>query len=263
MHQHKFVVYTAIADNFDLLRPVPKVAQKVGRFVCFGHLGCEKLGWEYRPLPKVSESSRMQCRLVKIRPDLYLSEHSVSLWIDANISFSKAIVELMEGFASSGDDVWVSPHPTRKSVQEEVTACLRLGKETDAGVDGLYSHLLRKGFQDNVGLSETNVLFRRHLRPDVVEAMQIWGDFIWTRSIRDQLSFDFVCDYSGLNVKRFSQHVHGKHKVFRRGLHVKNRGICGRLFCEIERLQGLLPALPTLVSNLYCLRKRLLSSNFY
>lgn len=149
-----------------------------------------------------SDSKLLQ-RTVKTSPHKYLPHiYERSIYIDGNIALSNTFTQdILDIFLSKTQTMICFSHPDRQSVLEESTKVIELKLETKDNVDKLLTLLSEDKFQDNVGLTETNVLIRKHKQ--IKEFSEEW-----TRCIevcrRDQLSFDYLLWKHKLNHKRLS-----------------------------------------------------------
>ena len=205
---NKTVVYTCITGGYDALRPISRPDPNID-YVCFtDNPATHAAGWTIRPVPEdlAGFSKVKQQRLVKIRPDKYLAEYDVSLWLDANLVVS---CDLHKDFISKLDldrcPLWTKKHPQRSCVYDEAKSVVKLQKDTQENVDKQVDGYRRFGYPARNGLAETNIMLRRHKDPLVVKAMEIWSKELSEKSHRDQLSFDFACWKAGLKYGRFEK----------------------------------------------------------
>lgn len=205
---NKTVVYTCITGGYDALRPISQPDPNLD-YVCFtDNPATHAAGWTIHPVPEdLAEFSKVkQQRLVKIRPDKYLAEYDVSLWLDANLVVS---CDLQKDFISKLDldhcPLWTKKHPQRACVYDEAKSVVKLKKDTQENVGKQVESYRRLGYPARNGLAETNIMLRRHKDPLVVKAMEIWSKELSEKSHRDQLSFDFACWKAGLKYGKFEK----------------------------------------------------------
>ena len=254
----KVVVYTALVGEYDYLRPVPKGLTDID-FVCFADEGlseayCQRKGWSLRRLPKGTDSSRKVCRQLKSMPQRYFGEYDVSVWLDSNISFKRSIGELVDEFISSKSLVRGFRHPSRICAYSEAKECIRQGKDTEENLRSMVDHMRFSGFPKNHGLTETNVIFRKHHIKNVQALNKDWSYFLSGFTIRDQISFDYLCWHHGIDVWYFSGSTHrNENPVFNRGLHRSKSNLKDK-FSYFESFQGIHPSLGGVIKFIYTAR---------
>ena len=251
------VVYTAIANNYDYLRPVPSRLKSALDFICFsGRHRSRRFvnGWRIVALDRNCDDPTRACRFVKIKAHQLLQDYDSSLWLDANISFSKDVIRHINEFRQGAGLVMGVRHPIRNCIYSEAQRCRSINKDKPATIDRQLALIERSGYPRNNGLTETNILFRRHLDPIVISMMDEWWDWVRNLSCRDQLSFDFLLWKHGIKIEYLDCNSHGTCKEFRRGLH-RVGPLFKRVFAFIEAYQMVLPGVPGLVNKIYQLNK--------
>ncbi|MBO0906551.1 glycosyltransferase domain-containing protein [Jiella sonneratiae] len=122
-----------------------------------------------------------------------------SLWIDSNIRFYEDVVESLENWRSSSV-IRTFRHPDRNCIYDEAKAVVNLNLEAEDVVDKYVKRIRSQGFPEQLGLHETNVLYRRHDAPNVTLFNKKWWREILLGPRRDQMSFDYCSWYLHLNV---------------------------------------------------------------
>jgi GT2 family glycosyltransferase len=184
------VVYTAVIDNYDTLK-IPLSLNPDWDYVCFTDRA-EFAGnhpWEVRPIPYIDSDSTRCARFVKIRPDICLPEYKQSIWIDANILIRDDFLDsAFDQFSTSSYLVAGIPHSQRNCTYEEFKACKELTKDSEEILNEQESFYQSINFKPQCGMIETNLFFRKHLEPSVVEFQKNWWKLLNRFSRRDQLS---------------------------------------------------------------------------
>lgn len=197
------VVYTAlIGRNGDRLRqPKWTGVQRGVKFVCFTDREIEHGGrWEIRrvshPLPY---EPRRAARFYKLMPHLALPEAKVWLWQDACLVLK---VDPLSVFREAhGLALAAFKHPNRDCVYDEHQACLKYKKGEPELMQLQVDHMQALGYPPGNGLAETACVVRRNTE-EVRRFNERWWDIVRNYSVRDQLSFDFVCWEMGLKYAR-------------------------------------------------------------
>lgn len=149
---------------------------------------CESYDW-------ASISSQRLARMHKLLPHQLpvVQDADVSIWFDGNMS-PKAGVSLLTllEYISAERPIATYRHPDRTTVAQEVQACLRFKKDLPETLHAQYASYKEAGFPDESGLAETGNLVRKH-----TGAMRAfcdgWAFQVLTKSVRDQISFPFIC----------------------------------------------------------------------
>lgn len=254
----KTVIYTAIANSYDFLRPVPFELRKRYDFVCFSDnkkSGQIVNGWRIENLDGTTEDLTRACRNIKIHPHIHFKEYNSSLWIDANISFSNKMIDLIDSFNGSKAIIMGVKHPTRSCIYLEAKVCQESVKDKRDLIDQQTQKMRQAGYPEQFGLTETNILFRKHCESSVIAMMEEWWWWVSNMSKRDQLSFDYLRWKHGLEIKYINIDIHDSSKVFRRGLH-RTGPLFRKSFALIEAYQMLIPWMPLILSKIYKLRRR-------
>ena len=193
--ENKKVIYTCITGAYELLDD-PFILSPGYDYVCFTNYDKIKSDiWEIRPIPKeldgLSEVKKQRC--IKINAHKYLPEYDFSIWVDGSVKLKKDVNEFVEKNCSRKDgSVFIPSHPMRKCIYEEMNACIRMKKDTEANIKIQREKYLKAGFPKNYGLVQTNIMMRYHNEPDCIRLMETWADELIKYSHRDQLSFNYA-----------------------------------------------------------------------
>jgi len=191
------VVYTAVFDDYDVVLD-PQPIEKSVDYICFtDNPGAIPEAWETRQVSFPHLSPKLKSGKVKCHPHEFLSEYEKSVWVDANI----AIIGKMSSLYSSVlEDVnlGVPAHRSRDCLYEEAEVCVEHGIADPEVTRNQMDRYRKAGFPSNFGLSETRVLVRNHMRPEIKEAMELWWEEYRSGAERDQLSFEYAMWESGV-----------------------------------------------------------------
>lgn len=171
----------------------------------------------------VDKEPKLVQRTIKTSPHLYLpARYDRSIYMDGNLafrndSFSSNDVMIMN-LCAMPIDIICFHHEVRDNLKAEGDAVLRGNLETRKNVEKIREMYRDCGFKDDIGLTETNVLIRRHR--NIVEFSEDW-----TRCIeicrRDQISFDCLLYKHRANYKRLT--FNEKAKMFKWVKHINAR----------------------------------------
>lgn len=220
----KIVVYTALFGDKDLLWPVLPVARGDAKYICFSdkprrevglwtHVGNRKwphiLGgtgkccpttppsWEVRVVDVLQkEGNRRAARRYKALPHKYL-DADVSIWVDANVRLLLPPEVMIDKWLRLSN-IATCVHPDRKGAYEEIRACIKMRKDNKAVLLNQEERYRAEGLPIRSGLASTRCVIRRHV-PQMKDLNEAWWYEVETYSVRDQISFPFVCWKQGIH----------------------------------------------------------------
>lgn len=192
--KNKNVIYTCITGGYDTLIE-PKKIDSDFDYVCF--TDNDKLQsnvWEIRPMPKEVEcldNCRKQ-RFVKINPHIVLPEYNISIWIDGNIEIKDCLSDFIEENIKNEVSIFIPKHPSRKCIYEEALVCKQLKKDNINLIDKQIQTYKKEGMPANLGLPQSGIILRKHNDNSCIKIMESWWNEVKNKSLRDQLSFNYV-----------------------------------------------------------------------
>ena len=189
------VIYTALVGNYDsLMQPV--AVDKEFDYICFSDcIPGPKAGvWEIRSIPFTSPDNTRTARYPKLQPHIVLPEYEYSVWIDANILIKgEDFYDKVNDKIAEGTKMAFVPHPSRDCVYEEIAQCYRDLRICFRDALRQRRHLLAMDYPEHWGLTENNLILRRHNDPDVIRISDAWWKEFQNYTLRDQLSLMPVC----------------------------------------------------------------------
>lgn len=193
-------VYSCVLDRYDAVYAPLACTPGVDYLLLTDQPAGRLQGWRtVRPAQAGDLSTQMSNRHCKMFPDLYLPGYGASLYIDGNIRVRGDLRPLFD-LLDQGFDMVLLRHSKRRTVQEEVEACARLGKADPEILRAEYAALLASGFVETGIVSENNMILRRHGVRVVEAAMQDWWAHILAHSGRDQISLPFFLQKHAVRV---------------------------------------------------------------
>ncbi len=200
INERNSVVYTAVTNNYDYLKPF---TQKDMPFVAFVDNETNCNGWKIRECHKEFEDPNRNAKIHKILCHKYFPDKEFSLWIDASIKikFHWSMKSFFENYLSDCD-MAVFKHSERNCVYEEANKCCEYKLDDPEIIKKQMAKYKQLKVPEKQGLSECSVILRKH-NEKVKLFNEIWWQEICQGSRRDQLSFDFAVKKSGVNCKYF------------------------------------------------------------
>lgn len=212
-------VYTAIAGNYDQLRPVPPQTTSC-EFVAFvDTLDYDEVaGWRIVPFPRdwpPGADAREAAKWFKVLgPSIetdegpwtrVLPQHDVTIWIDGGHEvISHTFVE--EAVAGLGDSGFtLHKHPNRDCIYPEADLSLTLPKYCGSRIREQVEFYRRsEGHPAHWGLWATGTLVRRRSL-ELDELMSDWWDEITDWSMQCQISLPVVLRRHGMRPQQFAE----------------------------------------------------------
>lgn len=187
----KVVVYTANIDNYDILED-PLVTDDDIEYICFTD---DKffISSVWKPIyVEKAENPVLLARKIKLFPHIYFPEYQISIWVDSKFTILGNMKEYVERYLKE-NSILCFPHFERECIYDEAVECIKQGKGDPIMIGGQIYQYYNEGFPKNMGLVESGCLVRKHNDNKVQELMQSWWNEIVKYSIRDQISFPYVC----------------------------------------------------------------------
>lgn len=190
----RVAVYTAIIEKYDTLK-IPLEINPEWDYICFTDQTNIRGDhpWQIRHIDYISYDNTVTARFIKTHPHYYLKEYEYSIWIDANILVTNNILDKCANlFENSLNLIGVILHPHRNCTYKEGEECKIRGLDDINIINNQLKLYKENGFPNEYGLVETNIIFRKHNDPSVINFNNLWWNEINNHSKRDQLSFMYI-----------------------------------------------------------------------
>lgn len=186
------VVYTAITGDYDVLREPLFVSEDL-TYVCItNNRNIKSDIWNVEYIKDNFIDNVHLARHIKMNPQEYFFDYEASIWVDGKYQ----ILDDLRLYASAYEkqsNILCFPHPERKCICDEVGACIIAEKGNKKDMIQQVADYLKEGYPVDNGLYETGCMVRVH-NDDVVQMlMKKWEAELLKYSVRDQLSFPYVC----------------------------------------------------------------------
>lgn len=191
-------VYTAITAAYDDLRPQP-VLPGVSYTAFLEPVFRNVPPWRAVPLAVEAIDPTRRAKRPKVLAHEYFPEAEYSMWIDGTVTLSRGswLSDWIELYLRDVD-VATSEHPRHASIYEHGEFVMRQGLDARGVVAAQLERYRAAGFQSRSGCVQCKYVFRRHT-PEVKRFNERWWKEIEEGSRRDQLSFQFAAEATGVS----------------------------------------------------------------
>ena len=223
------VVYTAVFGNYD---HVPAVNPEWNcDFICFtDNPDLVSYGWQVEKVQLNGETPAQANRRYKILPHKYLSNYECSLYVDGNIEIVADPSPLFHKYLDSGV-IAIPKHQGRNCAYAESRACIEVGLVNNETTERQLARYAADGFPEKFGLTENNIIFRRHHDENVIAMMASWWEEYCNGGRRDQISLPYLIWKHKIDVLKVVEGVRISTKFFKIDLHAidKSKSFIRRL----------------------------------
>lgn len=192
------VIYTAIAENRDKLKPHPRI--RGCRFIAFLDRPekSSNRDWEMLKLEPFHQDPTRNSKRYKVMAHEVLPQAEYSLWIDGSVEIKRgfSLNRLIEKFLPK-HDIAMFRHCRRHCIYQEARKCKNGKFDDPSTIDQQMSRYRSEGYPENHGLTENRIILRRHT-PTIALLNTTWWREICGGSRRDQLSFNYALWKTGI-----------------------------------------------------------------
>lgn len=191
--RHRSVIYTCITGGYDELIQ-PTYYNKEWDYICFtdntNWLDKRKIGvWHIKPLVYNERSNQLNNRWHKLFPHKLFPEYDSSIYIDGNVDILDDF--LFSQIENKKSDLVIPVHYINNCIYQEIKTVKKLKKAAPADLIKIKEFLTATGFPKSYGLTENNIIYRKHDSPIIRKIMEDWWDMLKIVS-RDQLSLCYL-----------------------------------------------------------------------
>ncbi len=199
-NKNKKIVYTAIFGNYDEIKE-PEYINDDWDYVCFtDNRNLTSKTFTIKYVNAIFENKTKNARMIKILSHLFLIGYKHSLWIDGNVKLrGRNINELVDKYKD--DYIALHQHEKRQCIYSEAIACIQAAKDNQDIINIQIQEYKTQKMPENIGLVETAEILRNQKHPKVKLLNEKWWDELNRFSIRDQLSFNYICWKNDLNYR--------------------------------------------------------------
>ncbi|MGP0565579.1 MULTISPECIES: glycosyltransferase [unclassified Nitrospina] len=231
----RIAIYTAISGNYDSVK-LPETLDPRFDYFLFTDTPASDAGiFQVRPMTYFHEDKTRMARYVKTHPHMLLPEYDIAVWVDSNIMILGDIHPLIETFLASGRPVAAVPHPLRKTIHEELEACVKLNKDAPEVMEEQIAFYQASGFEHD-DLIESNFMMFDLKNHRVRSALNFWWKEIDRFSRRDQLSLNYSLSQNRIAWNRITRHPDSirNHPLFALVEHDASKGPASELIRSLD-----------------------------
>lgn len=181
------LVYTAVFADRDIIN-FPKTEGYDFRFFTDDPIYESHPDAIFTPLP-IAGDPRRSSRYFKVMPQVFFPGYRRWIWLDGNLSVREGVKgEVLNAIPGP---IATFKHRHRECCYDEADICTTF-KLDDEGLIGMQMDgYLKEGFAPKQGLGETMMVIRDNT-PEVRRFNRNWWREVSVKSVRDQLSFNYV-----------------------------------------------------------------------
>lgn len=189
------LVYTAIFGKRDFVK-IPKELGFDWRFVTDDEDFTDVPGAIVTP-PPLAGDPRRSARLLKVLPHLFFPKYHRWIWLDGSASLR---ADVTAGFLQQVPGPLATfRHREKDCAYHEAADCIKNDLDYELVIRMQVEGYRKEGFPEHHGLAETQVVVRDN-NPRVREFNRRWWTEVSTKSVRDQISFNYVAWKLGMPV---------------------------------------------------------------
>ena len=192
----KIAVYTAIIDDYDKLI-IDQNFDGADWFI-FSDTPIYNENWHYLKATDIFKDPRMTARYHKALSHFYFQDYDYSIWIDGTIKMKISPIELVK--KAGRCDIVSLKHPIRNCAYAEINECLKMKLDYPYRLLRARDKLFKENYPAGNGLVETKVVVRRN-NERVIKFNERWFLTMMETTLRDQVSFNYVCWKLGIKLK--------------------------------------------------------------
>ena len=186
-------VYTVITGDYDEVIEPEYITDGMDHILFTNNPAIKSDIWEVRALDNPERlDDRYLSRAVKLLMYKYLPEYDYSVYVDGSIRVKGDVREFIDRYHVS-EPMLCFNHTKNESIYQEGEDCKKAKKDSAETIDLQMKRYREAGFPENYGIFGGGVLTRSHHDDRLNSIMDSWWNELRSGSIRDQLSFNYVC----------------------------------------------------------------------
>lgn len=203
------VLYTVMVGGYDKIISHSYVSKNWDYILFSDRIIEVPFPWRLVLIPSHKLDNTRKSRLPKILPHKFLKKYKYSVYVDANVDIlNSRTEESINLHMQKKDKIALEKHEERDSYYDEGIACIRLNKDKEKIILNQINHYRKSGLGLNSNLYNCSMIYREHNDKDIIKCMEMWWDELMLHSCRDQISFPYVANFTGISVaKLFDENI--------------------------------------------------------
>lgn len=206
---NKYVVYTAIFNNYDWLKD-PVVASPNIDFICYtDSYEISSKVWKiiHVDLPASSKASILNRKIKLLYPFDELLAYDYSLYVDGSIMLKGDIEFFINKYVKTGNIIMNFKHPNNDCIFEEILRCIKQNRGNPYKLLEQYVSYKNDNMPAHFGMSDNKIIFRNNKSIIAKEIMNEWYYHVINYSGRDQVCLSYVLYKHKVNYCFFDENI--------------------------------------------------------
>jgi len=200
----RIVVFTENIGDYDTLKPINRYENT--RCIAFVDKDMVVDGWEIINVGNIEQvkslkHAKLICKYIRTHSHELLPDHDYSLHIDANMTLTTDPNKILEEIIDKPHSLMVFNHYIRETIYDEAKQCIEWKLDNVNRISEQVDRYRKEGYVGK--LYECGFLLRKNTK-EVQSFDQIWWSEVLQNSHRDQISFPYVIEKTGIAMKAFN-----------------------------------------------------------
>jgi len=200
----RIVVFTENIGDYDTLKPINRYENT--RCIAFVDKDMVVDGWEIINVGNIEQvkslkHAKLICKYIRTHSHELLPDHDYSLHIDANMTLTTDPNKILEEIINKPHSLMAFNHYIRETIYDEAKQCIEWKLDNVNRISEQVDRYRKEGYVGK--LYECGFLLRKNTK-EVQSFDQIWWSEVLQNSHRDQISFPYVIEKTGISMKAFN-----------------------------------------------------------
>ena len=138
---------------------------------------------------------------------MFLPDYKYSIWVDGSVVIKTENFYNLARYILKNNEMAFLKHPDRNCIYEEMKICIEPQKDDQKIITQQIKGCKREGYPEKNGLIAGGIIFRRNKSQKVKIINEEWWREIKQKSLRDQLSFNYVAWKNNFKYFVITRHV--------------------------------------------------------
>ena len=200
----KIALYTCITGNYDkkILEPFIEI-ENIDFYLFTDNIKQKSENWHIRPITKsVDEkyNNILKNRYLKMHPYELFKDYDYSIYIDGNVQVMSDLTEMTYA-VDKKIGIAMHKHQFRDCIYDEIEVCKIKNKGNYKEMKRQVKKYSQEGFPKKFGMLEATIIITDLKNEEAKKFLNDWwNEFISTKSLRDQISLQYVVWKNNLKI---------------------------------------------------------------